>query len=122
MCENCREEVREILIALLQGDHELCSMVRDTVHDAVEQIREAGKEIPEGLEEQLYEAGIAGQVAVGAAHLARMTDPELTEEGGLDVPIILGLWAGTMMHARIEEAAEEHFIELAKQLLGMSNN
>ena len=118
MCENCRNEVREILIGLLQGDHELCDFVREEVHNGLEAAREAGKEIPEGMEEELYEAGIAGQVAVGAAHIAGMCDPDFTEEGGLDVPIILGMWAGTMMHARMED----HFNNLARQLLGMGDN
>jgi len=118
MCKDCRDQIREVLIGLLSGEHELCEFVREEVHNGLEAAREAGKEIPEGMEEALIEAGIAGQVAVGAAHIAGMCDPDFTEEGGLDVPIILGMWAGTMMHAR----AEQHFSQLARQLLGMGDN
>ena len=124
MCEDCRAKIRETLVEILNGEHELCEWVRESVETT---LAEARKEVErrgdpwmldDDAADQLYEAAVAGQIAVGAAHLAAMTDGEITEEGGMDVPVILGLWAGTMMQAR----AEEHFTTLAKQLLGMGDN
>ena len=67
--------------------------------------------MPENFIEENIIAITAANIAILAAHIAGRTMH--TQEGGEDAPMILGMWAGTLMQSRMAQA-EAHARESAR--------
>jgi hypothetical protein len=123
MCENCRTQCRIAIVALAENDedHPLVKMTREMTDSACSDLRRQaaidGVELPDDMENEIFDSLIAAQIALTAAHMASKTDP-YTDEGGMPVGMILGLWAGSCM----QRDAEQEFSNIARSLLGMGDN
>lgn len=107
MCEECRtkqEMMRQEIRDLANGEGDL--------YEHLAEISLSEKD--EDRREHILCAVVTKAIALRAAMIAHLTDPDLTEEGGLPPSMILGMWAGWAMtaemdHAQMVSAVEEMF-------------
>jgi hypothetical protein len=114
--EQTRKEMLDLIVKLAQGEHELCEMMKEMASNVAEAMKKNDMKVPDNFEEELVLSIRAANIAITAAHLASTT--EGTEEGGMDAALVLGLWSGTLMQARAQEAR----IDALRSFLGLGDN
>lgn len=137
MCEYCTEvrtEIKADLVGLLMNDesNRLVQTLNKHVTEAMQQINERIDNALESgqvtgprpdsdeIEAAVRDCLMAAVIATGAASIAQAT-PGYTDEGKQPRSVILGMWAGSILGAEMEdELAEQQ--QALRHLFGMGDN